>query len=110
MIACISPRCPECSISLSVCEPFVGGVWQRVRCPGCTVQLQVRRMAEHGNDAWLVRTDAESARMRLAPLPAVAPPKLRHRFFDACRTVARMLQPCEGVEPGMSSLEVGRHE
>lgn len=100
MIACLSPRCEECCLSLRVIEPFAGGVWQQVRCDGCGARMQVRRIREGGHDAWLVRAAAPVA----GPLPVVATPVLRDRFFAACRRVARLLRPPAGVEPGMASL------
>lgn len=102
MIACDSPRCCDCAQPLRIVEPFVGGVAEQCRCPCCGVQLRVCRVA----DGWTIATAGEHAGVRTAPLPLVANPALRHRFLAACRSVGRLLQPCEGVEPGMAGVEV----
>lgn len=102
MIACASPRCCECAHPLHVFEPFVGGVPQHHRCPSCCVHLRVCRPS---TSSWSVATVAEHAGVCTKPLPAVASSALRGQFFAACRGVARLLQPCEGVEPGMAALK-----
>lgn len=94
-------RCCECGLSLRVNEPFLGGVAQHVRCPGCGVHLHVRRISA---TTWQVRTAAESAGQRTRPLPAVAPPAVRAAFFTACRRVGALLST-KSVEPGMSTLQ-----
>lgn len=101
MIRCATPRCCDCAQPLGIVEPFVGGVGQQCRCHCCGVQLRVNHVA----DGWTVATAAEHAGARTTPLPLVASPALRHRFLAACRSVARRLQPCEGVEPGMAAIE-----
>lgn len=107
MIRCTEPRCCECARPLALREPFVAGVPQQQRCPGCGQYLLVRRETQA---QWSVRTVAEHGGRRTAPLPAVASPTLRHRFLDACRSVALRLGG-PGVEPGMAGVhEAPRHE
>ncbi|RPE81825.1 hypothetical protein [Vulcaniibacterium tengchongense] len=95
------PQCCECGCALRIVEPFTGGVSQQVRCPSCGVQLRVRRLSVID---WRVITAADHAGQRSRPLPAVAPPQLKARFFEACRSVARLLSCSEGVEPGMAEV------
>ena len=101
MIRCDSPRCCDCAQPLRIVEPFVDGVGQQCRCPCCSVHLRVCRVA----DGWTIATTAEHGGERTVPLPVAANPALRHRFLTACRSVARLLQPCEGVEPGMAAIK-----
>lgn len=104
MIRCAKPRCCECAHPLHIVEPFVLAVSQQHRCEGCGVRLRVYRETV---DTWAVATVTERAGDRPTPLPAVAPPELRHRFFTACRNVARLLTPSERVQPGMSEVGNG---
>lgn len=90
----INARCVECARPLDVVEPFHPTTAQFIRCPGCGVHLQVLRLERF----WQICTVAEAKRQRMAPLPAVGP--LRR----AVRAVLAFLQPCEGIEPGESSL------
>ncbi len=100
-----SPNCSECARPLAVVEPFIGGVPQHHRCPGCLVHLRVCRTSA----GWTVTTAARSAGQgEPGSVPAVASPALRHRFLSACRGVRKLLQR-DGVEPGMASIEEVRH-
>lgn len=100
MIRSANPRCCECARPLHIAEPFIGGVAQQLRCDGCGVHLRARRTAA----GWETATLDEWKGQRTAPLPPVATPQLRARFFDACHAVARKLRG-QGVEPGMADIE-----
>lgn len=93
------PCCVECAFRLDVIEPFTGGVGQCVRCPGCGVQLIVRRIPE----GWHVRTMADFKQQRTAPLPAIAP-KSAFRLGGFIKRMFVGSQPGGFVEPGDSSL------
>lgn len=45
MTAFFVPSCSECARPLNgICEPFIGGVAQYHRCPGCLMHLRVCRV------------------------------------------------------------------
>lgn len=91
----MTPACCECALPLrGYTEPFMGGVWQGIRCNGCGAHLQLRRMPSG--------VAVRPAGQPCAPLPVVAGPHLRGRFLAACQRVAARLVCPEGVEPGMA--------
>lgn len=104
MITCNHPRCVECDHPLPTDDIHPGGRWLNECCAFCRASLQVRRTP----DGYAVRSRQEAMRMQTTPLPAVASPALRDRFFGACRSVVRLLQPGEGVEPGMATIDEWR--
>ena len=100
MIACTHPRCIECGHPIATTEVEPTGRWHRHCCTFCRASLQVRTTP----DGYAIRGAAEAMRMPTAPIPTVASPALRGRFFDACRSVAQLLRPCDPVEPGMAAI------
>ena len=103
MIRGANAICCECALKLGVVEPFTRGVGQCLRCPGCGVQLIVRRVPE----GWEVRTMTEHKLQRVKPLPAVADTRMAasiaRRIVDALRLLGR-------VEPGEASLQASAEE
>lgn len=101
MIRCHQPRCCDCAMPLPEAANASGSLWHTTRCVSCGAALQVRRAVPDGYQVRNAEHPAGHAVTRL--LPAVATPTERSGFLAACGRVARLLQPCEGVEPGFAA-------
>ena len=101
MIRCDQPRCCDCAMPLPEATPVTGSLWHGIRCVSCGAALQIRRDVPDGYQVRNAEHPAGHAVTRR--LPAVATPAERAGFLAACGRVARLLQPCEGVEPGFAA-------
>lgn len=92
-----APRCCECQGVLVLAHALLPGITVATRCGACGVQLIVRHVCGR---TWHVRTAAEAAGQRMAPLPVVTHPGA----IAAGRISQRLLTDGLGVEPGTAAL------